>query len=110
MNVEQANDAVFNIQSTVFFNKLASLGINPQSQQDAVDLWTLGVNLLNSAPRETQDGVMIKQASVSLFGNATSPIMRSGFSKEAELVAEELLTKHPESVEVVATLLSVPTA
>jgi hypothetical protein len=104
--LEQAQQVLQNTQNTIFFNKLASLGIKPQTQQQALGLLKEAAALLEMFPREVpQTQRAMKSASFKVFPNQTSEVCRDGYSQDTHQVVDTMMT-NPELVKCAALILN----
>jgi hypothetical protein len=106
-DVYTAESLLHDLQTTVFFNKLASLGIEPRTEQEAELLWGAGDDVLRQYPRVSQEGVQVKQAGMNLFPEKAAKLTNSGFSNEAHEAAETLLQQAPQYYKAASILLAV---
>ena len=88
--VQAAFATMKDVQQRVFFNKLASLGVNPASDEERAMLWELGSRVLLNAPSRSQEAQTIKQASFNVFGDKISAVDAHGYSQEAYATVDEL--------------------
>ena len=78
------------VQSRVFFNKLAELGFNPTSDEDRSMYWDLANRLVQQAPSRSDAARGVKQASFDCFGEKVAALASDGYSLEAYNTVEEL--------------------
>lgn len=95
-DVENAGHVVTGLQTEVFFGKLASLGITPETEEERDILWSLGNDVLRDYPRDSEVRGQIKQASCETFGEHTAD--------DAGVIAGELC-KNPTIVKAAHVLL-----
>jgi hypothetical protein len=88
--IENARKVLTGVQAEVFFDKLASLGINPQNDSQADQLWDLGAGIVAQSPRVSDAGQRVKQASVEMFGSKAVLYGSDGYSQEARDLTDRI--------------------
>ena len=104
--VTAAEQLMTDIQSRIFFNKLASLGVTPETDEQAATLWETGDKILCDYPRLSDSGRTTKQASADTFGDLCSTVTSDGCSLDAHRIADELC-RNPDVVKATHILLAV---
>ncbi len=104
--IAAAEQLMTDVQARVFFNKLASLGITAETDEQAAALWELGDNILRQRPRLSDAGRATKQASAAALGERCSAVASDGCSLDAHKIAEGFL-KDRDIAKAVQILLAV---
>jgi hypothetical protein len=105
----QAMNVLEGVSSLVFFNKLASLGVEPANEQEAASLWQMGINTFKELPPGSAQYATVKQASMQVFGTFDAVPIGGGYSKEACALAEQVVTI-PAFREAVSVLQAIENA
>jgi hypothetical protein len=104
-----AQNSLNELQMKLFFRKLASFGVKPQTREDAQSLWQAGINVLEDAPLTTEKGRLAKQASCDAFHDTASALPQEGYSQEAIKIAEHFM-QIPEYVKAARLVVAVSQA
>jgi hypothetical protein len=105
----RAQETVINLQSEVFFRKLAAYGVVPNSEEDARFLLQEGGQILADMPRNTQQAVEIKQASYEVFQDPNRRPASDGFSADAHEVVDYIFQNQPELVKAAGVFVAAST-
>lgn len=107
--ITRAEKEFTDLQARIFFNKLASLDVLPDTDEEAATLWQLGDRLLRERPRLSDAGRQTKQASARTFGERSSALTGDGCSLDAHRLADELC-HDPNIMNAAQILLATPNA
>lgn len=92
------------MQEFIFFNKLASLGIQVENEEDGRRYLAVGNAMLQQHPIQTM-GRNVKQACADAFGT-NGQVSEQGFSADAHQVAEYVFASCPDLVKAAEFLVS----
>jgi hypothetical protein len=100
---QQAQAMLNSMCNDIFFNKLASLGIEPDNEQEAAQLLQLGQSLLGQYPRG-EAGTHVKQA---CYGDdAASAVASNGVAVEAYQALDYVYKTQPNLVKAAEILMN----
>jgi hypothetical protein len=89
--LEQTADAFRELQWGVFFEKLAELGLQPETQEEAAECLIAADQLVSQYPMSDDTRPRVKQAAMSVFTNVKSAgLMDDGYCVETHDIIEKL--------------------
>jgi hypothetical protein len=104
-----AQEVLDSVQADLFFRKLASFGIKPQTKEQVQALWQAGSSILADTPLTTEKGRQTKQASCEMFHDQASALPKEGHSQDAVKIAAHLM-QNPDYVKAARLVIAVSQA